>query len=62
MIINGKEYKEHHTALCRGYISVKNGGEENPIPYKGKYGKGYIVKSHNPNSTNYCFITYYINE
>lgn len=41
---------------------VENGGGEEPVLYKGKYGEGYTIKSHNPNSTNYCYITYYINE
>lgn len=58
--INGKEYKEHHTALCMGYVSVKENGEEKPQVYSGRFGKGYTVKSHNPNSTRYCFITYYV--
>lgn len=62
MIINNKEYKKHHTALSRGYVSVKNGGEEEPVPYKGKYGEGYTIKSHNPNSTYYCYITYYVDD
>lgn len=49
----------HHTALTRGYVSVK---ETNGIiePYKGKFGKGYVVKRHNPNSKFFCYIDYYI--
>lgn len=58
MKINGVEYKEHHTALTRGYVSVKNNEEFKP--YKGEFGYGYTIKSHNPNSTRHCFITYYI--
>ncbi len=58
MLIKGIEYKEHHTALCRGYVSVKN--NDKPEPYDGRFGKGYTVKSHNPTSTRYCFITYYV--
>lgn len=27
MLVNGVQYKEHHTALCRGYVSVKNNEE-----------------------------------
>lgn len=23
MLVNGVQYKEHHTALCKGYVSVK---------------------------------------
>lgn len=54
-----KEYREHHTALTRGYVSVKetNGIQE---PYKGKFGKGYTIRRHNPQSTQYCYITYYV--
>lgn len=33
MLVNGVQYKEHHTALCRGYVSVKN--NEEPKPYVG---------------------------
>lgn len=53
------EARYHHTALTRGYVSVKetNGIKE---PYKGKFGKGYTVKRHNSNSTFYCYIDYYI--
>lgn len=29
MLVNGVEYKEHHTALCKGYVSVKNNEEPN---------------------------------
>lgn len=49
----------HHTSLCRGYVSVK---AEDGIrqPYKGRFGKGFTVKKHNPNSTLYCYIEYWI--
>lgn len=59
MKINGVEYSEHHTSLSRGYVLVKN--NEQPKPYKGKFGNGYTIRTNNPNSTRYCFITYYIN-
>lgn len=51
----------HHTALCKGYVSVKcqNGIKE---PYNGRFGKGYTIKRHNPNSTRFCFISYYLYE
>lgn len=57
--INGKEYKLHHTALCRGYVSVKT-TEGIRERYKGRFGKGYTIKTNNPNSTNYCYISYYL--
>lgn len=50
----------HHTALSRdygGYIPV---GKEFKEPYSGRFGKGYVVYRHNPNSTYYCLKTYYI--
>lgn len=59
MLVNGVQYKEHHTALCKGYVSVKKNSEE-PKPYVGRFGKGYTVKSYNPESTRFCFITYYV--
>ena len=59
MLVNGKEYKLHHTALCRGYVSVKvTGGIRER--YKGRFGEGFTVKTHNPNSTYYCNIAYYV--
>lgn len=60
IMIKERKYTEHHTSLCRGYVSVKDGGKDAPVPYKGKFGEGYTVKSHNPNSTQYCYITYYV--
>lgn len=57
--MNNMNMKLHHTALTRGYISVKNtdGIKET---YSGKFGNGFTVKRHNPNSTRYCYIDYYI--
>ena len=48
----------HHTAYARGYI--KKHADEKVEEYNGRYGKGYKVYTHNPNSTNYCFVSYYI--
>lgn len=55
-------YKYHHCAYCRGYVSVKNDGLDTPEPYKGRFGVGYTVKQHNPHSTIYCYINYFIKE
>lgn len=54
-----KNYKYHHTALTRGYVSVKaaDGIRED---YKGRFGTGYTVLRHNPNSTQYCYKEYYV--
>lgn len=54
-----KEYTLHHTALCRGYVS-KKATEGIRELYNGKFGEGYTVKTHNPNSTRYCYISYYV--
>lgn len=50
--------KLYGTAVWKGYVSVKN--NEEPKPYEGRFGKGYTVKSHNSESTRFCFITYYV--
>ena len=52
--------KLHHTALTRGYVSVKSEGIRED--YNGRYGKGYTVKTHNPKSTRYCLISYCIEQ
>lgn len=54
-----KKYSYHHTALTRGYVSVKetDGIKER---YSGRFGTGYTIKRHNPNSTFYCYIDYYV--
>ena len=54
-----KEYREHHTALCRGYVSVKETEGIKEL-YNGKFGEGYTIRRHNPQSTQYCLITYYV--
>lgn len=51
----------HHTALTQGYVSVKV-EEGIKVPYSGRFGEGYKVLSHNPNSTRFCFVSYYIYE
>lgn len=51
--------KYHHTALTRCYVKVNHEIKE---PYKGRFGEGYTVKTHNPNSTRFCFISYYVKD
>ena len=52
----------HHSATERGYLSVKRDGEV--IPYSGKFGRGYIVRTANMRtvrlSCRYYMIKYYI--
>lgn len=51
------ELRLSHTSLARGYIPV---GTIKRVPYQGRFGKGVKVYSHNPNSTYYCCVSYYI--
>ena len=48
----------HHTARAQGYVSAKGAGYV--VPYKGRFGRGYKHYTHNPNSTYYCYVTYYV--
>lgn len=57
MMINGKEYHAHHTATHRGYQSVKGSTFE---PYDGKFGKGYKEHIHDPRTTNYHTVIYWV--
>ena len=50
-------YKYHHSALARGY---QKKGTLTFEKYNGRYGKGYKVYSHNPKSTSYKIVDYYI--
>lgn len=51
--------KYHHTALARGYVSAKctDGIRKS---YCGRYGKGFTICRHNPDSTRYCYMDYYV--
>ena len=53
------EYRLHHTALTRGYVSRKcpEGIRER---YSGKFGTGYTIKKPNWKSTQYCYIEYWV--
>lgn len=53
--------KLHHTSLTRGYVSVKETSGIK-VPYKGRFGEGYKLLTHNSNSTRYCYVSYYINK
>lgn len=54
------EYRYHHTASARGYISRR--AEPTPESYTGKYGHGYIVRRPRWDTTRYHYVTYYIKE
>lgn len=60
-IINGDICKYHHTSTTAGYVSVKC-EETEPRPYKGRFGEGYKIRIHNPESTQYCYVQYWIKE
>ena len=53
-------YTLHHIASQRGYISRR--GEDEIIPYKGKFGDGYKVLSPRWDTTQYVRVSYYTKE
>ena len=55
--IEKRGYKFHHITSVRGY---QKKGTVTIEKYSGSYGKGYKVSKHNPNSTRYKFVCYYI--
>ena len=54
-----KNLTYHHTALARGYIRV---GETRTESYNGRFGHGEKLFRHNPNSSRFCLVDYYIEE
>lgn len=50
--------KEHHTASRRGYISRKSAGKVER--YSGRFGTGYKLISPRWDTTQYVYITYYV--
>lgn len=53
-----KVYAYSHSSMTNGYI--RKNARYHPQPYKGRFGVGFTVKSNNPKSTRYAYITYYI--
>lgn len=53
-----KVYAYSHSSMTNGYI--RKNAVYHPQPYKGRFGVGFTVKSNNPASTRYAYITYYI--
>ena len=51
--------KYHHTSYAAGYVKV---GIARVETYKGRYGEGFKVYTHNYNSNRYCFVSYYVKE
>lgn len=63
LIVDGKEYLFHHTALKAGYVNKKWDLKicaEHAQKYHGRFGDGYTVLTPNFNTTRYCDCTYYI--
>lgn len=56
--IGDKLYYIHHCAMYRSYVSTKV--DYVVEEYKGRFGKGYRVLTHNPRSTTYCYCDYAI--
>jgi len=54
---NGKLIK-HHTSRTRNYVSRKGNGIVNE--YDGQFGKGYKHLTPAFDSSQYCWITYYV--
>ena len=54
-----KGLRKLHTSLTRGYVSRKN-GEGVTLPYDGKFGKGVKVLTRNYESTQFCYVTYFV--
>lgn len=52
------EYREHHTASRRGYVSRKSEGRIEV--YKGLFGEGYVVITPRWDTTQYVYVTYYV--
>jgi len=57
--IDGKEVSYHHTARTQGYVSRKSEGSK-PIPYDGRFGKGFKIYRPAYDSTRYCFVEYWV--
>lgn len=55
------EYKFHHSATARGYVS-RRGIDRIAEEYHGKYGDGFIVRRPRYDTTHYHEVTYFIKE
>lgn len=51
-------FEYDHTSLSNGY--VRKNATYTTRPYKGRFGKGFTVTSHNSYSSRYCYISYYV--
>lgn len=53
-----KVYAYFHSSMTNGYI--RKNATYHPLPYKGRFGVGFTVKSNNSASTHSAYLTYYI--
>lgn len=51
-------YKYHHTAARRGYVSRRSNGVV--MPYRGRYGTGYILLTPRWDTSSYVWCNYYL--
>lgn len=58
LIVDDVVYTFHHTSTMGGYVSRKTRGSI--LPYSGKFGVGYKVLTPRWDTTNYCYVSYYI--
>ena len=56
---NGNKYYISHTSLTRGYQSVKGNSYSR---YDGKFGTGICEFSHCKQSTQYMYVSYFLDE
>lgn len=56
--VEAGELKVSHTSRRRGYVSRKTDGYF--TPYKGKFGQGFTKFTPCFDSSQYCFVTYYL--
>lgn len=51
-------YRYYHTASRRGYVSRCTNGMV--LPYRGRFGAGYIVLTPRRDTSRYVWCSYYI--
>ena len=57
-LVNDPNYRLHHSASRRGYISRNSDGRVEA--YRGRFGIGYLLVTPRHDTTQYVNIAYYI--
>lgn len=57
--IDAGTLRHHHTSWTRGYVSRRN-PQGHVAPYKGRFGEGYTVATPSWESTQYCYLAYWV--